>query len=164
VTSSSTLDKSTPGPARPTRRRRVPGAILGVTSLLLLQSLGLIGLGLWPTIAARPGMDLLPDPTGILVDMGRISQFLRLLVILQGVLALISAIGLLRMVRAAWVMAMAVQSVHLLVALILYFTIKPGYIYPIMAYGVLMVLYLNYSPVADLFPYREPQPEKGPRP
>jgi hypothetical protein len=88
---------------------------------------------------------------------------IRGLIVVQGLLAFLAAIGLLRLRRTAWVLAMAVQGIQLLIALVLYFTTKPWYAYPIMAFGVLMVLYLNYSAVADAFPADNPPPEGGRR-
>jgi hypothetical protein len=46
--------------------------------------------------------------------------------------------------RIAWLMAMLVQGLSLLTALVLYFNQKPGYVYVIMLYSIFMVIYLNY--------------------
>jgi len=139
----------------PRSRHRPNGAIVGVTSLLFLQGIGLVLLGLLPTLATRFGLSI--GPIADLSIVREANDVLRLLIVLQGLLAISSGLGLLRVQPAAWVIAMSVQGIQLLVALILYFTHKPGYVYPIMAYGVLMVLYLRYSPVADAFMEQRPQ-------
>ena len=75
-----------------------------------------------------------------------------------GLMAFISALGLRLRKGAAWTGAMAVQSIHLLVSLAVYFATKPNYVSILMAWGVLMVLYLNYSEVANAFRAHQSQP------
>jgi hypothetical protein len=70
-----------------------------------------------------------------------------------GVLALVTATGFLGLRRWAWVMAMLVQGLSLLVALIFYFRYRPQdlLIYGMMVYAIIMVLYLNYAEVPAVF-------------
>lgn len=69
------------------------------------------------------------------------------------ILALIAAIGFLRPRPGAWVIAMMVQGLMLLAALIRYFGSGPrdAILYGMMFYGVIMVLYLNYAEVPLVF-------------
>ena len=89
------------------------------------------------------------------MDIGKQSSPLIVIFLPLGVMAFISAFGLRLRRHIAWTAAMAVQAIHLLVFLILYFTTRLRYVSPFMAWGVLMVIYLNYSDVANAFrPHR----------
>ena len=67
------------------------------------------------------------------------------------VLAILAAIGFLRLRRAAWTVALLVQGSALLIALILYFREKPWYAYILMLCGIFIVLYLNTYDVRMAF-------------
>ena len=66
-------------------------------------------------------------------------------------LAILAAISFLRLWRNAWTNAMLLQGFTLLIALILYFTGKPFYVYILMLYSIFMVLYLNHYEVQVAF-------------
>jgi hypothetical protein len=66
-----------------------------------------------------------------------------------GILGLVNAAGLWRLQRWAWVTTMLWVGLVLLVSLGAYFDGKPSY--PVMALGVLQVLYLNQSRVQAVF-------------
>jgi hypothetical protein len=51
--------------------------------------------------------------------------------------------------------------VQLTLALVLYATTKPAYVSALMASGVLMVIYLNYSEVANAFGSPQREAERG---
>jgi hypothetical protein len=51
--------------------------------------------------------------------------------------------------------------VLLTLALVLYLTTKPAYVSVLMASGVLMVVYLNYSEVANAFGSPQHEAERG---
>jgi hypothetical protein len=132
-----------------------PGSVSIVGLLLLLQAggffdLGLFffnsGLGLTRSLVME---SLLVEPIHTLAE-GIV--FLPL-----SLLALLAAVGFFRMWRAAWVIAMLVQGLSLLTALVLYFNQQPDYVYAIMLYSILMVIYLNtfevyttFEPIASL--------------
>ncbi len=59
------------------------------------------------------------------------------------ILGVLAALGLLLSLRAGWLLAMIVQIGILLVCLYLYVQQKPGFVYPIMLSGIILVLYLN---------------------
>src|SRR5215213_2414330 len=67
------------------------------------------------------------------------------------ILTLISALSFLFMRRRGWLLAAIAQGLSLAVSLWLYTWFRPGYVYPIMAYCVLMILYLNSYEVRVIF-------------
>jgi uncharacterized membrane protein YqhA len=69
----------------------------------------------------------------------------------SGVLTLMSAFSFLFMRRRGWLLAAIAQGLSLAVSLWLYSWFQPGYVYPIMAYCVLMILYLNSHDVRVVF-------------
>jgi uncharacterized membrane protein YqhA len=69
----------------------------------------------------------------------------------SGVLTLMSALSFLFMRRRGWLLAAIAQGLSLAVSLWLYTWFRPGYVYPIMAYCVLMILYLNSYEVRVIF-------------
>jgi hypothetical protein len=75
----------------------------------------------------------------------------------SGILTLMSALSFLVMRRRGWLLAAIAQGLSLAVSLWLYSWFQPGYVYPIMAYCVLMILYLNSYDVRVVFhPRRYP--------
>lgn len=72
---------------------------------------------------------------------------LSLLFIALSALAVLGVIGFLRMWRNAWMNAMLVQGLGLLIALTLYFNGRPGYVYLLMLFSVFLVFYLNRQDV-----------------
>jgi hypothetical protein len=69
----------------------------------------------------------------------------------SGILTLMSAFSFLVMRRKGWLLAAMAQGLSLAVSLWLYSWFQPGYVYPIMAYCVLMILYLNSNDVRVVF-------------
>jgi hypothetical protein len=67
------------------------------------------------------------------------------------VLTLLSALSFLLLRRRGWLLAAIAQGVSLAVCLWLYSLFQPGYVYPIMAYCILMILYLNSHDVRVAF-------------
>ncbi len=53
--------------------------------------------------------------------------------------------------RRGWLLAAIAQGFILAVSLWLYTLFQPGYVYPIMAYSILMILYLNSHDVRVVF-------------
>ncbi len=77
------------------------------------------------------------------------------------VLTLLAALGLLLLRRRGWLLAAISQGTAVATGLWLYATYEPLYVYPIMAYAVLMILYLNVHDVRAVF-YPGDQ-KRGPR-
>ncbi len=153
-----------------------PRAVRLVALLLVIQAAMLIGTGIVHAVAvhALPWLDAervgqwiatAPvDLSGVwarLIEIGAHSSRLTILFVPLGLVAFLAALGFCRRRLSTWTVAMTVQSLHLLCALILYFTTRPAYITLLMLYGVLMVLYLNYSEVANAFHLAHPAPKEG---
>ncbi len=74
------------------------------------------------------------------------------LFILMSIVSVLAALGLLRLRPLAWNVAMILEGVILFLTLSLYRGPRPFYIYPLMFYGVLMVLNLNQPELRRSFP------------
>jgi hypothetical protein len=150
-----------------------PREIKIVALLLVLQSAGLMGIGFvqlvatyavpWISVDTISGW-ITRSPVDLLwlwerfLDIGEKSSPLIVVLMPLGLMAFVSALGLRLRKRAAWTAAMAVQSIHLLISLVIHFTTRPNYASVLMAWGVFMVLYLNYSEVVNVFRARQSQP------
>lgn len=77
------------------------------------------------------------------------------------ILALGAAVGFARLRRGGWVNAVLVQGGELAMALFLFYRWNVAYSYGLMAYGILMVLYLHQADVQAAFRLA-PGPEQGP--
>jgi magnesium-transporting ATPase (P-type) len=134
--------------------RKRPWSVTAVGLLLLLQAVGLFGLGaihfaivylvdLWAPLSALSAEELL---------LGVVNQVVMSIVFIPlSLLAIMAAIGFLRLWRNAWTNAMLLQGLTLFIALLLYFGGKPWYVYILMLYSIFMVLYLNYHDVRMAF-------------
>lgn len=118
-----------------------PWPVKALTWLLFFQAVGLIVGGLL-------NVDLRTSLQQILIDTSFFASLPAL-----GVLALVAAIGFLRPRPGAWVVAMLVEGLNLLLALLFYFRYGSDnfYLYAIMVYAIFMVLYLNYAQVPTTF-------------
>lgn len=67
------------------------------------------------------------------------------------ILTLFAALGFLLLRRRGWLLAAISQGAVVGVCLWLYAEYRPFYVYPIMAYAVLMILYLNVHDVRAVF-------------
>jgi len=144
--------------------------VTAVGLLLLLQAVGLFVLGavyfaivylldFWAPLSALSAEELL---------LGVVNKVLMSIIFIPlSLLAILTAIGFLRLWRNAWTNAMLLQGFTLLIALIRYFTGRPFYVYVLMLYSIFMVLYLNYYEVQMAFrskpviENREEAPEGG---
>jgi hypothetical protein len=118
--------------------------VIGV--LLILEVIGLVAIGAFEFWQVRwGGLNL----EGTQHDAVEIAVFA--LFIPSGVLTLMSAMSFLFMRRKGWLLAAIAQGLSLAVSLWLYSWFQPGYVYPIMAYCVLMILYLNSYDVRVVF-------------
>lgn len=70
------------------------------------------------------------------------------------VMMFVSALGFLFMRRRGWLLAAISQGLSLGICLWLYTELQPLYVYPIMAYCVLIILYLNSQDVRTVFHVR----------
>ncbi len=120
--------------------------------LLILEVIGLLALGGYEFLQVRwRGMDL-ESLQHQAVEVAVFALFVP-----SAVLTLLSALSFLFLRRRGWLLAAIAQGLSLAVCLWLYSLFQPGYVYPIMAYCVLMILYLNSQDVRVVF-----RPRQGP--
>jgi hypothetical protein len=119
-------------------------------------------------------LSLLPTPVKmwVIASLGAVNEELLarttevgfnsigLLFIALSTLALLAAIGFLRMRRNAWTVAMLGQGLSLLMALLIYFKGKLWYSYIMMLFNIPMVLYLNYHEVRAAFQPGQVEPQR----
>ncbi len=114
--------------------------------LLILEVIGLVALG---------GYEFLRidwraiDPASVPQRAIEVAAFA--LFVVPAVLTLLSALSFLFLRRRGWLLAAIAQGLSLAVCLWLYSLFQPGYVYPVMAYCILMILYLNSHDVRVAF-------------
>jgi hypothetical protein len=132
--------------------RRRPWAVTVIGLLLLVQAASLLGIGALDLAAAY--LSNLPTAVSALAKLlsgAASSAGLGAIFVFLSILAVLAAVGFLRLRRIAWTTAMLVQGLALFVALVLYFRGKSWYAYILMLYGILMVLYMNTYDVRMAF-------------
>ena len=127
-----------------------PIRVIGL--LLVLEVVGLAALGAYEFTQV--------DWQGVRPDATPPQQVIEVLAfalfVPSAVLTLLSALSFLLLRRKGWLLAAIGQGLSVAVCLWLYSTLRPWYIYPVMAFCVLMVLYLNSRDVRMTFhPRRE---------
>jgi hypothetical protein len=132
------------------KERRWPIRALGL--LLLAQAAGLFALGTIYLFRLAPPSELTRETLLSNLPTSLMSGAFNLM----GLLGLITSLSFLRLERFAWLYAMVIQGLSLLMALTLYLRGKPFYIYLIMLYGIFMVIYLNYPEVQSAFKPKPP--------
>src|SRR3712207_2809808 len=132
-----------------------PVRVIG--ALLLLQLVGLVSLGVyllssidWDrllTLIESQGQTL-PGPLEKQLEQAIlfVVYFLP-----SAVLLLVAGLSFMLLRRRGWLLASVAQSVLLLACLFAYPEPRPGFAYPIIAYCILMVLYLNSRDVRAVF-------------
>jgi hypothetical protein len=131
-----------------------PVRAIGV--LLLLEVLGLAGLGVYE-FAQVDWQQLSPGAP----QQQAIEVLALLLFVPPAVMTLLSALSFLLLRRRGWLLAAIAQGLNLGICLWLYSEFQPGYVYPIMAYCILMILYLNSQEVRVLFHPRRDKAKRG---
>jgi hypothetical protein len=113
--------------------------------LLILQVIGLVGLGAYEFVHV--------DWQRVRLEASAqtIEELAFALFAPSAVLTLLSALSFLLLRRKGWILAAIGQGLSLAVCLWLYSQLQPWYVYPIMAYCVLMILYLNSRDVRTVF-------------
>jgi hypothetical protein len=118
--------------------------------LLILEVAGLAGLGVYEFSRFLSRIDwqrVRPESmTPEVVEALAVVFFLP-----PAVLMILSAMGFLFMRRRGWLLAAISQGLCLGVCLWLYVQIQPYYVYPIMAYCVVVILFLNSQDVRAVF-------------
>ena len=118
--------------------------------LLILEVIGLVVLGGYEFLQVDWRGINLRSPQHQAVEVAVFALFVP-----SAVLTLLSALSFLFLQRRGWLLAAIAQGLSLAVCLWLYSLFQPNYVYPIMAYCVLMILYLNSQDVRMVFRPRE---------
>lgn len=140
------------------RQVRVVGA------LLILQGIGLMGLGVyffgrvdWDRALVTSGqgqihVQTIDEPLLKLLEQ---AALFAIFFLPSAVLLLLAGLSFLIVRRRGWLLATTAQSLILLVCLFAYPDPRPGFTYPFIAYCILMVLYLNSRSVRAAFHSKE---------
>ena len=144
------MEKTSSERVEPDKTSYRPVRVIGL--LLILEVIGLVGLSAYEFAQV--------DWRGIRLDATPPRQVIEVLTfaffVPSAVLTLLSALSFLLLRRKGWLLAAIGQGLSVAVCLWLYSTLRPWYIYPVMAFCVLMVLYLNSRDVRMTFhPRRE---------
>ena len=126
--------------------------------LLILEVIGLVGLGAYEFLQVDWQQVDFDDPSQQVVEVAAFVLFVP-----PAVLTLLSALSFLLLRRRGWLLAAIAQGLSVTVCLWLYTQFQPVYVYPIMAYCVLMILYLNSQDVRVVFHPRRYAAKQGPR-
>ena len=131
--------------AEPDKTSYRPVRAIGV--LLILEVAGLLALGAYEfSLVDWRGIDLTSPPPRAVIEVAAFALFA-----IPAVLTLLSGLSFLLLRRRGWLLAAIAQGLILAVCLWLYTLFRPGYVYPIMAYSILMILYLNSHDVRVVF-------------
>jgi uncharacterized membrane protein HdeD (DUF308 family) len=140
------------------RQVRVVGA------LLILQGVGLIGLGVyffgridWDRVLVSSGQAQIYVQTIDEPWLEPLEQAVLFAIFFlpSAVLLLLAGLSFLVVRRRGWLLATTAQSLILLVCLFAYPDPRPSFAYPFIAYCILMVLYLNSRGVRAAFHSKE---------
>jgi hypothetical protein len=135
--------------------------------LLILQVVTLVGIGVYLFISidwdrilalANEQTQTLPKPLE-----QRLEQAILFVIFFlpPAVLLLLAGLSFMLLRRRGWLLASVAQSVVLLACLFFYPDPRPGFAYPIIAYCILMVLYLNSQGVRAVFHSKRMTPASG---
>jgi hypothetical protein len=121
--------------------------IRAIGLLLILEVVGLLALGAYEFTRVdwrRINPEVLPSQS--VIEVAAFALFAP-----PAVLTLLSGLSFLLLRRRGWLLAAIAQGLSLAVCLWLYTLYQPGYVYPIMAYCIPMILYLNSHDVRMVF-------------
>ena len=114
---------------------------------MILEVVGLLALGAYEFTRVdwrRINPEVLPSQA--VIEVAAFALFVP-----PAVLTLLSGLSFLLLRRKGWLLAAIAQGLILAVCLWLYTLYQPGYVYPIMAYCIPMILYLNSHDVRVVF-------------
>ena len=118
--------------------------------LLILEVVGLAALGVYEFSQVLSRLDwqrVRPESATPEV----IEAAVLVLFVPPAILMIVSAMGFLFMRRRGWLLAAISQGLSIGICLWLYVELQPYYVYPIMAYCVVVILYLNSQGVRTVF-------------
>ena len=141
----------------PDRTSYRPVRVIGL--LLILEVIGLVGLGAYESLQVDwQRVRFEEEPSRQVIEVLAFVLFAP-----PAVLTLLSALSFLLLRRRGWLLAAIAQGLSVAVCLWLYTMFQPVYVYPIMAYCVLMILYLNSQDVRVVFHLKRHAVKQGPR-
>ena len=120
-----------------------------------MQVIGLVGLGAYE-FAQLDWQQIRPEA----LPLQAVEVLALALFVPPAVMTLLSALSFLFLRRRGWLLAAIAQGLSLGICLWLYSEFQPGYVYPIMAYCILMILYLNSQDVRIVFHPRRDATER----
>jgi hypothetical protein len=136
------------GEARPEPDRQSYRPVRAIGLLLLLEAAGVAALAAYEFSR----VDWRRVLSAQVVPSREVIEALALILFVPAVaLTLLSALGFLLLRRRGWLLAAISQGLVVATCLWLYTEYEPVYVYPIMAYAVLMILYLNVHDVRAVF-------------
>lgn len=144
-----------PPESRTREARTRPWPVTALALLIFLEAVGLAGIG-YLNLRDLP-TDWTFDVWALFLDVPLALRGTAFFLLAAGCLPIV--LGFLRLWPGAWLYAMGTQAAVLLIALVLYFSIRPFYVHGLMAYAVFIVAYLNYSEVQIAF--RPPTPPES---
>jgi lysylphosphatidylglycerol synthetase-like protein (DUF2156 family) len=147
----SNRDQDKPHTSLQTPPRTRPWAVTASALLLLLQGVSFFVFGLFHFRELNLDWG---QPVGVLIFQLLHNLFPGAVFAPLALLALWASIGLMRLWRRAWLDAMLVQGLSLLLALIIYFNQEQAFDYVIMIYGIFMVVYLHTPDIELTFRVR----------
>jgi hypothetical protein len=136
--------ESSGGVVEPDKTSYRPIRAIGL--LLILQVVGLVGLGVYEFSRVDWQRVSPEDPGRGVIEVAAFALFAP-----PAVLTLLSGLSFLLLRRRGWLLAAIAQGLSLAVCLWLYTLFQPGYVYPVMAYCIPMILYLNSHDVRVVF-------------
>jgi hypothetical protein len=135
-----------------------------VGALLLLQVVGLVSVGIylfgtidWDRLQALSENQIQALPAPLEKQLEQAILFV-IFFLPPAILLFVAGLCFLLLRRRGWLLASIAQSVVLLACLFSYGDSRPGFTYPIIAYCILMVLYLNSRDVRAVFHTRRITP------
>jgi hypothetical protein len=133
-----------------------PRSVTLIGAALLLHGLGLTAFGgtLIGLILAQQFGWLTPDYAAQVATLQLPSLLVLVSITVQGIFGIVSSIGLLRMRPWAWLMAMIVQGISMILYLADYVRGSPNYVG--MAFAVFVVFYLNQRDIQRIFDVARP--------
>ena len=133
------------GVMKPDKTSYRPVRVIGL--LLILEVIGLVGIGAYEFLQVDwQRVRFEGEPSRQVIEAAAFVLFAP-----PAVLTLLSALSFLLLRRRGWLLAAIAQGLSVAVCLWLYSQFQPVYVYPIMAYCVLMILYLNSQDVRVVF-------------
>lgn len=139
-----------------------PWPVTAVGFLLMLQAVGLFGIGLFCVLTVNSLAILariLEMTTGELISATMHNSLVGMVYLPLSILGVVAAVGMWRLWSAAWLNAMLVQGLSLAVALVLYVGPRPAYVYVVMIYSTIVVVYLYHADIRITFHTEDPVEE-----